>query len=131
MNVVYFRDFYVYEHYVYFTYPYHGYCTLPGFIENIAQHLTSFPPNIHSNRLNTVKVVPVYSSTNRSTNGKNSVFFCFCFVKSQISHFQMVDSLSISSHTLLNHMFLSLSVNEISLLTYMNWSTNSKVLHLR
>ena len=64
-------------------------------------------------------MVQLYSCTDTVSVLKNS-----CFVLSERSDFHMVDNLSIAFHALLMCMLTSLSVDEILLPRYVNWSNN-------
>ena len=61
----------------------------------------------------------LHISTNTATAWKNSHF-----ILSERSDFLMVDNLSIALHALPKYMLTSLSVDEILLPKYINWSTN-------
>ena len=54
-----------------------------------------------------------------------------CFILSNRSEFDMINNLSIGLHAFARHMLTPLSVNEMLLPRYMNWSTNSRGLPLR
>ena len=68
-------------------------------------------------------MVQVYSSSNMATARKNSYF-----ILSTQSYLHIADNLSIVVHASLMHMLTSLSVDEILLPRYMNWTTNFRSL---
>ena len=63
-------------------------------------------------------MIQLCSSTETSTACKN-----FCFIQSEKPDFNIVYSLSIVVYALPMHMLTSLSVDEILLARYVNWST--------
>ena len=67
-----------------------------------------------------------YCSTNSTTSWKKP-----CFVSSDRSDFHVIDNLSIAFKAFARNMLISLSVNEMLLPRYVNWSTNFRGLLLR
>ena len=80
-----------------------------------------FPFCFFSESLTKVQVMPPYSSTDVATAGKNS-----CFTLSVRSYSYIVNNLSIAVHAFPVHKLTSLSVDEILLPRYVNWSTYFK-----
>ena len=66
-----------------------------------------------------VQVVHSYSSTDMATDWKK-----FCFILSERSDFHMIDNLSKAVHAFAMHNLTLISVDEILLPRYVNWSTN-------
>ena len=98
---------------------------LPEFVHNSTQHPCVFYVShffLQTFRLR-VQAVQPYSSTDNTSLWMNS-----CFVLSEISDFQLVDNLSVAVYAFPMCMLMSLSVDEILLPRYMNWSTNFKFL---
>ena len=83
----------------------------------VARYLCSsyhtFSPKIR------IQVVQPCNSTDMVTAWKNSHF-----ILSEISNFHKINSLSIAVHDLLMNILTSLSVDEILLPRYMNWSSD-------
>ena len=67
-----------------------------------------------------------YSSMDTATAWKKS-----CFILSDRSDFHLIDNQSIAFHAFIRHMITSLSVDEMSLPRYGNWSTNFRGLALK
>ena len=80
--------------------------------------------NIFSILFALVQVVHPFSSTDRATIWKNS-----CFILSGRPGFHMIENLSIVVYAFLIHILTSLSVDEIMLPSYVNWSLNFKACH--
>ena len=91
---------------------------LPGFAKNRSRRV--LPINLFSMCFIWVQVVQPYYSTNTHLVRILILFH-------QWSNFPMVDNLSIVVHALPMHILTSLSVDEILLPRYMNWSTNFRV----
>ena len=68
-----------------------------------------------------LKLFQPYSSNDKATAWKNA-----CFILRERSDFHLVNNLFIAVHFFPMHMLTSLFVDEILLLRYMNWSTNSR-----
>ena len=73
-----------------------------------------------------ISVVYPYSSTDTITTWKKS-----CFILTERSDFHLIDYLSIAVHPFAMLMMISLSVDEMFLPRYMNWSTNFRDLSLK
>ena len=92
---------------------------VPGFVPNSILHSCNF---FFSNHLVRVQVVHSYRSADTTIAGKQIYFIR--------SDFHMINNLSLAAHTFPMHILTLLSVDEILLPRYVNWSTNFKVLPL-
>ena len=81
--------------------------------------LVLFPSSSYSMCFISVHVVHPYSSVGPTAVWKKSRFILL-----DISHFYMIDSLSIAVYAFARHKLTSLSGNEMLLPTYLNLSTN-------
>ena len=91
-----------------------------GLVQNNTQHPCEFPSNSFFKCFVQVQVVPPYSSTDLTTVWKNSHF-----ILSGRSDFHTVDNLPIVVRAFPMQKMTSLSVDEILLPRYMNWSTGT------
>ena len=73
-----------------------------------------------------INVVQPYSSTDAATTWKKS-----CFILSERSDFPMINNWTVAVYAFTKCMLISLSVGEILLLRYVNWSINSRGLLLK
>ena len=73
-----------------------------------------------------VHVVHPYSRTDTDTTCKKS-----CIIWSERANFYMIDNLSIAVHPFPMRILTSLSIDEILLPRYVNWSTNIRCLALK
>ena len=92
---------------------------LPGFFSKFS----SFPYSFSSRHFVRIWEVQSYNSTDLATAWKSS-----CFILLEISNFYVVDNLSIVVHALPLCIFTLLSLDEILLPRYINWSKLSRFL---
>ena len=90
----------------------------PGFVKKTHSILAYFPSNFFSMLFVKFLVVHPYISIDTAIASKN-----YHFILSERSYFHMINNLSITAHTFPMCMLTSLSVDEILLPRYMNWST--------
>ena len=97
-------------------------CCLQNLLKTACRILVQYPLVFFFMRFVSVHMVLPYSSTDIATAWKKSRF-----ILSERSDFYMIDNLSITVHAFTRRMFISLSVDEILLPRYLNWSTNFEV----
>ena len=96
------------------------------FVQDSTQHSSLLPILLFFMCFVSVLVVHPYSSMDTVTACKKS-----CFILLDRPELHIIDNLSIAFHTFTRHMLTSLSVNEILLPRYVNWSTNFRGLPLK
>ena len=94
-------------------------CCFRDFLKTAHSILVYFSPSFFSMRYIIVHVVHLHSSMDNGTAWKKSRF-----ILSALIDFSIIDKLSIAVHAFVKWMLISLSVDEIFLPIYMNWSTN-------
>ena len=93
--------------------------------KTVCSILVKFPSSFFAFSFVSVDVIHQYSSTNTAKNWKK-----FHFILLERSDFHMIDSFSILVNAFARCMFTRLSVDEILLPRYVNWSTHFRALPL-
>ena len=92
-------------------------CCFQDSFKTACSILVQFPSSFFSLHFVSIHVVHPYSSTDTPKAWKKSHF-----ILSKVSNFQMINNQSIAVYTITRCMLTSLSVDEILLPRYVNWS---------
>ena len=100
-------------------------CCFKDLFKTVCSIFVKFLSNFFSMHFISIQVVHLYNSTETTTAWKKS-----SFIFSERADFHMINNLSIAVHAFTMHILILLSVDEILLPRYMNWSTDFRDLPL-